>query len=61
MNGIEYSIYFMLAMMFVAMPGAVIAGISWEVRKRTRAARAELVDDGTLEEGPEADASTTES
>ncbi len=38
MNGIESSIYFMLAMMFVGMPSAVIGGIAWECRKRSRAA-----------------------
>lgn len=38
MNGIESSIYFMLGMMFVGMPGAVIGGIAWECRKRARAA-----------------------
>ena len=38
MNGIESSIYFMLAMMFVGMPATVIGGIAWECRKRNRAA-----------------------
>jgi hypothetical protein len=36
MNGIESSIYFMLGMMFIGMPAAVIGGITWECRKRTR-------------------------
>ena len=31
----------MLAMMFVGMPAAVIGGIAWECRKRTRLAEME--------------------
>lgn len=45
MHGIESSIYFMLAMMFVGMPAAVIGGIAWECRKRTKQA-----DDAASEE-----------
>ncbi len=44
MRGFETSIYFMMAMMFVGMPTAVIGGIAWECRKRTRVASEETVD-----------------
>ncbi|MFK7819370.1 MAG: hypothetical protein AB8G99_11680 [Planctomycetaceae bacterium] len=48
-RGIESSIYFMLAMMFVGMPTAVIGGITWECRKRTRAAEAaEISEDDSM-------------
>ena len=61
MNGIESSIYFMLAMMFVGMPSAVIGGIAWECRKRSRAALEDSNEGAAATDTPVApDASTTQ-
>jgi hypothetical protein len=54
MNGIESSIYFMLAMMFVGMPATVIGGIAWECRRRSRAAGDVLIE-APLDLDPSAD------
>ena len=54
MNGIESSIYFMLAMMFVGMPATVIGGIAWECRKRSRAT-GDVLPEEPLDLDPSAD------
>ena len=44
----------MIAMMFVGMPAAVIGGIAWECRKRSRLVDADSVSDVPEPTGGEA-------